>query len=103
MTETLGEDYERELSNEMLAGELSHDEYQRRVQPLTECREWEHGLQIEYQRDWRADMARWFDWAKDSRRMERQDYLALLVVERPDSPDDFQALAASLERIAGAL
>jgi hypothetical protein len=102
MSGVLGEDYERELSDQVVSGELSPEEYLRRNRPLTERREWEVSVRSEYQRDWRAEVTRRFKWAKESGRMQdTADLLASLHVENPRSPEDFKELVAALERMAG--
>src|SRR5205823_10848531 len=101
MTPVLGEDYENEQEGQLASGEISREQFQERMQWITDLREWEKRLRSEYQRDWRAEVARQFAWAKESGRMVASDHLAALQIENPHTPEDFEELLSSLERMAG--
>jgi hypothetical protein len=100
MTEEFGADYGSEQLNKLESGEITLDEYQRLIRPLIERNEWVANLRSEYQRDWRADMFRWLNWAQESGQLRAS--FGLLFADNPHV-DDFARLVDSLERIAGKL
>lgn len=99
MAAALGADFEDEQANKLASGELSTQEYLRATKAFAERREWAQHLLAAYQQDWRAEVTRRLEWARRTGVMEREDYLALVLIENPHL-DELKELAASAERMA---
>jgi hypothetical protein len=99
MTDVLGAEYEDEQRRDVAEGVISPQEYQRKVQPIADRREWVQRLRAEYQQEWRAEVARRFEWARGSGAMEREDFMALILVENPHD-GDIRELVQRVERMA---
>jgi hypothetical protein len=99
MTEALGPEYEHELRRDMAEGAISLEEYQRKSEPFDERRAWVQQVRKEYQQTWRANVARWVEWARRSGAMEREDFIVQVFVENPHE-GDLKDLVESVERMA---
>lgn len=85
--------YEAEKAAEFEAGQLTAAEYERALRPVAERREWERRVRSEYQRDWRADVARWFEHGRRSGTLDAEDVINGFSIENPHRPEEFAGLA----------